>query len=166
MKVLVTYRTQSGNTKKVVEAIYDEIQADKEIKSWSETESLGVYDLSFVRFPIEMMGPGPDSKKWLAAHVNGKRIALVITHGSPDEALPLQEWLQKCRDVAEGAEIVGLFHCKGDMSQQLIEMMIQSDNPQFAEWGKRAQEAPRGFPEAKSLERAREFARDIVAKER
>lgn len=165
MKVLVTYRTASGNTKKVAEAIYDEIQTDKEIKPWSETKSLEGYDLSFVGFPIEMLGPGPETKKWLAEHVKGKRIAMVITHGSPEEAPPLQEWLQKCRNAAEGAEIVGLFHCQGDMSRQLIDMLIKSDNPQFAEWGKRAQEAPRGFPDAKSLERARDFARFILAKE-
>ncbi len=50
------------------------------------------------------------------------------------------------------------------MSQQLIDMMIKSDNPQLVEWGKRAQEAPRGFPDAKSLKRAREFGKEIIAK--
>lgn len=165
MKVLVTYRTLSGNTKKVVEAIYDEIQTDKEIKTWNETESLEGYDLSFVGFPIEMFGPGPASKEWLANHVNGKRIALVITHGSPEEAPPLQEWLQKCRDAAVGAEIVGLFHCRGDMSPQLIEMMVNSDNPQLVKWGKQAKEEPRGFPDTKRLEKARKFTREILAKE-
>jgi flavodoxin len=133
MKVLVTYRTVSGNTKKVVEAIYDEIQTNKEIKPWAETESLEGYDLTFVGFPIEALGPGPASKEWLAEQVNGKRIALVITHGSPEEAPLLPEWLQKCRDAAVGAEIVGLFNCRGDMSPQLIDMMSKSDNPQFAE---------------------------------
>ena len=164
MKVLVTYRTVSGNTKKVVEAIYDEIQTDKEIKPWAEIESLEAYDLTFVGFPIEAMGPGPTSREWLSNHVNGKRIALVITHGSPEEAPPLQEWLQKCRDAAVGAEIVGLFNCQGDMSPRLIDMMSKSDNPQFVEWAKRAKEAPRGFPDTKGLERAREFARDLMSK--
>ena len=60
---------------------------------------------------------------------------------------------------------MGLFHCRGDMSPQLIEMMSKSDNPQFAEWGKRAKTEPRGFPDAKRLERAREFAREILANE-
>ena len=80
-----------------------------------------------------MLGPGPETKKWLADHVNGSRIVLVITHGSPDEAPPLQEWLQKCHGAAVGAEIVELFHCKGDMSEQLIAGMKQSGNPQFEE---------------------------------
>ena len=165
MKVLFTSRTVTGNTKKVIDAMYNEVQAEKELKSWSETESLAGYDLTFVGFPIEMLGPGPETKEWLAQYVKGQRIVLVITHGSLDDAPPLQEWLQKCRDAAASAEIVGLFHCKGDMSEQLIAGMKQSDNPQFAEWGRRAEQAPRGFPDAESLKRAAAFAAEITGKE-
>jgi flavodoxin len=136
MKVLFTYRTLTANTKKVIEAMYDELKVDKEIRPWNETESLEGYDLSFVGFPIEMLGQGPETQKWLANNVNVKHIALVITHGSPDEAPPLQEWLKKCRDAAKGANIIGLFHCKGDISEQLIAGMLQSGNPQYVEWAK------------------------------
>ncbi|MFX1566512.1 MAG: flavodoxin family protein [Promethearchaeota archaeon] len=164
MKVLFTYRTLTGNTEKVINAMYDEVQVDKELKPWSKTDSLEEYDLTFIGFPIEMLGPGPETQKWLETNVEGKQIVLVITHGSPDDAPPLQGWLQKCRDAAKGAEIVELFHCRGDMSEALIEGMIKSDNPQFAEWGKRAKEAPRGFPDADALKRAREFAQKVVEK--
>ncbi|MFX1318422.1 MAG: flavodoxin family protein [Promethearchaeota archaeon] len=162
MKVLFTYRTLTGNTKKVIDAMHDEIQVEKELKPWSETESLEGYDLIFVGFPIEQMGPGPAAKEWLAKNVEGRRIAIVITHGSPEDTVPLQGWLQQCRDAAKGAEIVGFFHCRGDMSEALIEGMIQSGNPQFVEWGQRAKEAPRGFPDANALKRAREFANDVI----
>jgi flavodoxin len=162
MKVLFTYRTLTGNTKKVIDAMYDEVQVKKELKSWEEVQSLEGYDLTFVGFPIEAMGPGSAATEWLATHVDGKRIALVITHGSPEDGPPLQGWLQKCRDAAVGAQIVGLFHCRGDMSEALIEGMIKSDNPQFAEWGKRAKETPRGFPDASALKRARKFAQELV----
>ena len=113
MKVLFTYRTLTGNTKKVIDAMYNEIQAEKELKPWSETKSLAGYDLTFVGFPIEMLGPGPETKEWLGQYVKGQRIVLVITHGSPEDASPLKEWLQKCREAAAGAEIIGLFHCQG-----------------------------------------------------
>jgi hypothetical protein len=43
--------------------------------------------------------------------------------------------------------------------------MSKFDNPQFAEWGKKAKTEPREFPDAKRLERAREFAREILADE-
>ena len=56
MKILVTYRTRSGNTKKIAEAIYGEISAEKIIKPWQEVENLDEYDFSFIGFPIERMG--------------------------------------------------------------------------------------------------------------
>ncbi|MFW9831665.1 MAG: flavodoxin family protein [Candidatus Thorarchaeota archaeon] len=163
MNILFTYRTLTGNTKKVIEAMFDEVQLEKELKPWSEIESLESYDLCFVGFPIEMFGPSQETKKWLANHVDGKQIALVITHGSPEDAPPLQEWLQKCQDAATGADIIGLFHCRGDMSEQLTTGMLQSGNPQLVEWAKRAQKAPKGFPDAKALERARTFVHEIIA---
>jgi flavodoxin len=164
MKILFTYRTLTGNTKKVIDAMYDEVQVEKELKSWDEVESLDGYDLTFVGFPIEAMGPGSAAAEWLATFADEKRIALVITHGSPEDAPPLQGWLQKCREAAKTADVVGLFHCQGDMSEALIEGMIKSDNPQFTEWGKRAKEAPRGFPDDSALNRARMFAKELISK--
>jgi hypothetical protein len=144
--------------------MFDAVQFQKERKPWNDIKSLEGYDLYFVGFPIEMLGPGPESKGWLEENVNGRRIALVITHGSPDQAPPLQEWLQKCRDAAKGAEIIDLFHCQGNLSEQLIEGMLQSGNPQFVEWAKRAKDMPKGFPDEEALQLARRFAQDIIEK--
>ncbi len=57
MKVLFTYRTLTGNTKKVIDAMYDELQVEKDIKPWDEVQSLEDYGLTFVGFPIEAMDP-------------------------------------------------------------------------------------------------------------
>jgi hypothetical protein len=54
VKVLFTYRSITANTRKVVEAMYEEIQADKEIKTFDETESLERYDLTFQIQPKRM----------------------------------------------------------------------------------------------------------------
>ena len=59
-KVLVAYMTATGNTKKVAEAIYGEVTAEKDIKPIAEVESLGMYDLAFLGFPTH--GYGPDKK--------------------------------------------------------------------------------------------------------
>ena len=144
--------------------MYNTIEVDKDIKSWSETETLEGYDITFIGFPIEMLGPSPETQAWLAKHVDGKRIALIITHGSPEDAPPLQEWLQKCRDAAKGADIVGLFHCRGDMSDQLIEGMLQSGNLTFVEWAKLAKKVPKGYPDEETLNRARVFVQEIIGK--
>jgi len=58
MKVLVTYMSQTVNTKGVAEAIFQEIWGEKEIEPIGEVNSLHSYDLAFVDFPIEAYGPG------------------------------------------------------------------------------------------------------------
>jgi len=39
VKTLVTYMSKTGNTKKVAEAIFDEINGEKEIKTIDEVDS-------------------------------------------------------------------------------------------------------------------------------
>ena len=52
-----TYMSQTGNTKKIAEAIYDAIPQPKEIKRVEEVTSLEGYDLSFLGFPTLRFGP-------------------------------------------------------------------------------------------------------------
>ena len=105
MKVLVAYQTQSGNTSKVAEAIYGEIQADKDIKEIKDLDGLEGYDLYFVGFPIQGYGPANVAKVFLEKHAAGKDIALFITHSSPEDRDLLREWLDKCREAAAGANM-------------------------------------------------------------
>jgi flavodoxin len=53
LKVLVTYRSITGNTKKIAEAIFNEIEVEKEFKHFREVESLDDYDFVFVGYPVE-----------------------------------------------------------------------------------------------------------------
>ena len=57
MKILVAYLSKTGNTKKVAEAIFDEITDEKELKKIEDVDSLDGYDYSFLGFPIQRMGP-------------------------------------------------------------------------------------------------------------
>ncbi len=41
MKVLVTYLSRTGNTRKVAQAIFEEIKDEKEIKPIADVDSLG-----------------------------------------------------------------------------------------------------------------------------
>ncbi len=68
MNVLVTYMSQTGNTKKVADAIYEEINETKEIKELKSVESLETYDLAFVGFPIHAFGPAQQGKDFLINH--------------------------------------------------------------------------------------------------
>lgn len=109
MKVLVAYMSRTGNTKKVAEAIYGTIPEPKEIRRVEDVTSLEGYDLSFLGFPIRAHGPDEQAKTFLETHVKDRSIALFITHMAPEDFPPLQGWIQKFRDAAVGANIIGVF---------------------------------------------------------
>jgi flavodoxin len=165
MKTLVAYFSQTGNTKKVAEAIYKEIPDEKEIKALGELEDLEDYDLIFYGFPIQAGSPAKDAMEFLSGSGNGKKIALFITHGAPEEAERVEPWLDKSRDLTSeaGAELMGLFNCQGEASQDIITFLLNSDDPERQKYGQEASEA-KGLPDEARLELARGFAGEIIAK--
>ncbi len=52
MKILVTYYSETGNTKKVAEAIYEVADFDKEIKPVQAIQDTSGYDIIFCGFPV------------------------------------------------------------------------------------------------------------------
>ncbi|MFC1848196.1 flavodoxin family protein [Chloroflexota bacterium] len=163
MKVLVVYMSQTGNTKKVAEAIFGEIQAEKEIKELKDLGGLEGYDLYFVGFPMHAFGPAHAAKGFLEQHAAGKDIVLFNTHASADEDEVLQEWLGNCRAAAVGANVIDLFHCQGEMSEQVADMMKKSGDANMIAWAE-GRDATLGQPDAARLERARVFAREIMGR--
>jgi flavodoxin len=164
MKTLVAYFSQTGNTKRVAEAIYEEIPDEKEIKALGEFEDLEGYDLIFYGFPIQGMKPAKDAAEFLEAKGAGKKIVLFITHGAPEEAERVKPWLDECRDLISevGAQLLGLFDCQGEVSQNIVDFLLSSDNPEYQRYGQETSEA-KGQPDKTRLERARNFANEIVA---
>jgi len=164
MRVLITYHTVSGNTKKVADAIYKEIRADKEMLPLEEVKDLKGYDLAFIGFPIQGYGPSKEAKEFLESKVAGKDIALFVTHSAPEEGEPkLEGWLAACKMAASSANIVGFFHCRGQLAQNIKEIMLKSDDPQLVAWAERSGETL-GQPDRGRLKKAAIFAKDVMAK--
>jgi menaquinone-dependent protoporphyrinogen IX oxidase len=118
MKVLVAYMSKTGNTKKVAEAIFEEIRDEKEIKAIDEVVSIEAYDIAFLGFPIHQMGPDKKEVKLLEKHcINGRNVVLFITHAAPENNPDLPLMLDKFRQVACGANIVDMFDCQGELAK-------------------------------------------------
>jgi flavodoxin len=162
VKVLVAYISRTGNTHKVAEAIAGEIEVDKDIKKLNEVESLDAYDLAFIGFPIERFGPAEEAAQFLAMKAIGKKVALFITHAAPEGLPHLAAWLEKCRGAAKEAELLGVFNCRGDLARQVRESMLKSEDPQLRAWGEASK--PMGNPDEARLNRARAFAKEVLAK--
>ena len=153
MKVLIAYMSQTGNTKKVAEAIYGAIPEPKEIKRVEDIASLDGYDLAFLGFPTHASGPDGKVKSFLGKHVKGKTIALFITHMAPEGVPELKEWLQNFRDAAAGANVVDVFDCTGEVRGFMKLLVRFHPDPHVRESIKTSE----GKPDAARLERARAF---------
>ena len=162
MKVLVGYMSQTGNTKKVAEAIFDEIEGEKEIKRLNEIKDIESYDLVFLGFPIRGFGPDKKAKKFLETQCKGKKIALFITHAAPEDHEDLPGWLAKFKDTAIGATVVDMFNCQGQLAKHIKFVMSIHPDSKLRSWAK--MDNSKGQPDAARLEKARVFARKVMKK--
>lgn len=162
MKVLVAYMSSTGNTKKVAEAIYGEIDAEKEIKTVGEVENIGAYDFSFLGFPTHGYGPDKKAKEVLERLCkDGKKVALFVTHAAPEDEPEVAEYMTKFKQAASGAEVVGTFNCQGQLSKGVKFIMKISPNKKLRSDAKR--DNSQGQPDKDRLEKARAFARETMS---
>ena len=163
MKVLVAYMSNTGNTKKVAEAMYEEIKDEKEIVPIDMVDSIEGYDITFLGFPIKQMGPDKKTKKFLNQHcLEGRNIVLFITHAAPEESPDLPPMLDKFRHEASKANIVDMFDCQGELNKNVKRIMSIMPNKDFRRWAK--QDNSQGQPDKTRIERARVFAKVVMKK--
>ncbi len=161
MKVLITYFSRSGQTRKVAEAIYDAIPPEKEIRELSQVNSLEEYDLAFVGFPIEKFGPGDNVQKWMGETCLGGNIALFVTHAAPKGHSDLEKWLDACNCAACSANILGRFDCQGELSEAFVKMASMVPDPLVQGF---ARERPNtlGHPTTDELDEAKTWAKKVL----
>lgn len=163
MNILVAYFSQSGNTKKIAEAIYDAIPFYKELKPISNVNDVKPFDLLFVGFPIQVFGPADQGKDFLNVLCQSKPVALFITHAVPDTFEDLPLWIDRCRAPVPEMNVMGVFNCQGEVSADLISFAQQSDDPVLQKLGEIGPTAE-GQPDKTQLERARSFAEEIISR--
>ncbi|UGV39830.1 flavodoxin domain-containing protein [Methanococcoides orientis] len=163
MKTLVSYMSQTGNTKKIAEAIYDEIADEKEIKDIKDLSNFEGYDLVFVGFPVLQFNVPENVSKIVKENVAGKDIAFFMTHGVPEGFEAIKSWTGSLKDIAAKGNLLGTFECQGEIAQQVLDMLEKSDDPEmkaFAALGP----AAKGQPDEAHLQKAKDFAKEVQAK--
>lgn len=163
MKTLVTYMSQTGNTKKIAEAIYGEIAGEKDIKDIGGLKNFDGYDLVFVGFPVLQANIPETVSKFVLENVAGKNIAFFMTHGSPEGSEAIKSWTGSCKDIATNGNLLGTFDCQGEIAQPLIDQLLKSDVPQMKAFGEMGP-STKGLPDESRVQKARVFAKEIQAK--
>jgi len=161
VKVLVAYLSKTGNTKKVAEAIFEEISDEKELKTIDAVDSIEGYDIAFLGFPIHQMGPDKNTTKLLEKHcTNSRNVVFFITHAAPEDSQDLPPMLDKFRQAASKANIVDMFDCQGQLAKPVKLIMSIMLDARLRAWAK--QDSSTGQPDKARLDRARAFSRNVM----
>jgi flavodoxin len=179
MKVLIAYFSQTGNTEKVGQAIYEEVSKNHtaEMKSVHKisVDSLNAYQLVFVGAPCHDTDLAKPVKHFLDSLPKKPpyRLAGFFTHAtySPGDAKRsnelFQEWAGKCGPSFESTcqrkqiEFLGYFHCQGAPSPPIEEFIRREIITSDEEWNKYLPEV-RKHPTSEDLTNANSFARTLL----
>jgi len=160
-KVLVTYFSRTGNTKKIAEAIHDSIDQDRVILPMDKVEDMTPYSLIFIGFPVQSHSVPYRVEVFLKKVPAGKKIALFSTHGSLPGIRLSREALEYATILVSKANLLGTFSCRGKVSMQAREVLSQS--PEHQEWADMAASAST-HPDEHDIADARAFAQWIITK--
>ncbi|MBU8848906.1 MAG: flavodoxin family protein [Desulfobacterales bacterium] len=129
MKSLIVYSSQSKNTKKLADAIYDSLEGEKDIFPVDEAPSTEGYDLTFVGFWLMAGKPDPKSSEYLAKLGKEDRLFLFATHGAKAGSAHAGNAVNHATDLTNGSEIVDVFTCQGEVNPKVLEKVKQKPEP-------------------------------------
>lgn len=162
-KTLVAYFSQTGNTKKIAEAIFEALEGEKAIQPIDEIQSLGAYNLIFIGFPVHSHSVPLKIQNFIKNIPENKKIAFFSTHGSLTGSRLSREALEHAVTLAAKARILGTFSCRGKVSLKALEAFKKS--PEHAAWADMAVSAAT-HPDEGDLEDARSFSKWIKTQSR
>jgi len=148
MKSIILYSSNSGNTKKLAEAIHEAIPGNKEITPTTKApDDLSSYDLICVGFWLMAGQPDPHTTTFLET-INDKNLFLFATHGAAKDSEHAQNGIKAARELASGNTIVDTFNCPGEVNPKVIEKA--KTKPQLPAWVPDAADAV-GHPDGADL---------------
>jgi len=158
-KILVTYLSQTGNTKKIAEAIFESLEGDKTIEPVDEVQEIEGYSLIFIGFPVHSHGVPYKIENFLQKIHEGGKIALFSTHGSLPGGRLATAALEHAAVIASKTKVLGTFSCRGKVSMAALEVLSKS--PEHKAWAEMAPSS-QTHPDEGDLEDARSFAKRIL----
>lgn len=160
MNILVTYYSETGNTRKVAETIFASLRhTQKKLLPIDQAKDLKSYTLIFCGFPVQHHGVPIRMIHFLKSIPQGKQVALFATHGSLRGGEKALSAFFAAIGLLSGQTIVGTFGCRGQVKPQMIDEWLEA--PQHQAWAHEAQSA-NGHPNITDLQDAREFAETML----
>jgi flavodoxin len=162
MRCAVLYDSETGNTEKIAEQIYDAIDLeDKAFINVKSEKKIPQADVYFVGFPIHQKNCGMKIVDTLEQIEEGK-VALFATCGMK----PTGKYQQKLEDslsiwLSDEVEYLGMFLCQGKTTSKQKEYFYDA-NPEYREKISEMMEEGEAHPNEEDLEDAFHYAKDIL----
>lgn len=123
MKILVTYSSRTGNTKKVAEGIFDSMP--KENSTLLPMENVTApeeYDVIFIGYWVDKGMPNAETQAFMEK-VKGKNTGVFVTLGDYPHTNHAKESLQNGVRILENQrnKVLCEFICQGKIDEKLIE---------------------------------------------
>ncbi len=179
MKILVTYYSETGNTKMIAEAIHTIASQnnDSTMKDFKDltVEELANYDLVFLGSACHHADLAPPVLRFVDKIPKSPKFKLAgfVTHstyppeGSERHAELFEQWASKCRKTFEilqtekNVDYKGYFRCMGVPSKPIegfINAQIVTDDEEWAEY----MEIVVKHPDEKDIKNAKKFAKEVI----
>jgi flavodoxin len=169
MKVLVTYSTLTGNTKKLAEGIYEGITAEeKAIMPMGEVSGteLDSSDIVLAGYWVDKGGPNKEAQEFLL-RLSGKKIGLFATLGFwPDTEHGWNSLMKGEELVKEKNKVIARYVCQGKLGDDMIAMFskLPADNPHaITEEKLRRYEVAKKHPSATDIAHAVEVFEERIS---
>jgi flavodoxin len=160
MNILVTCYSQTGNTRRVAEAILAGIRHNQKILlPVDQVDDPGNYDIIFCGFPVQHHSIPDKVTHFLKNIPQGKKLALFATHGALRGGEKAITAFYAALSLTRGQIILGTFSCRGQVQFQLLDELMEK--PHERTWAMEAQSA-NGHPDAADLEDAHSFAETML----
>lgn len=134
MKVLVTYSSKTGNTKKLAEGIFEGLnEMEKEILPMSEVESLDGYDTVLAGYWVDKGGANKEAAEFLGT-IEGKKVGVFATLAFWPDSEHAEQSIHAGVDlVKEKNHVIGSYICQGGLDPKVVEMFkkMPKDNPHY-----------------------------------
>lgn len=159
MKSMAVYSSQTGNTRKLAEAVAQELPGETELFAVDQAPDPEGYDLVALAFWFQGGGPDPKSAAFLPTVKDGDLI-LLATHGAAVGSQHVADGLAKAAALAGGATVKGSFSCLGEVNPKALAKI--SAKPQPPAWINDAPKA-QGHPDEEDILKLRAWARETLA---
>ena len=157
MKTLVAFVSETGNTKKVAEAVYSVLSEEKVLSEIKNVQKVEEFDLVFIGFPINAFEPEKSAIEFMGKLLQRQNVVLFTTHAVTPEMPLYTKQLEKAKEYVAAQNCLGIFDCRGELSESIANVLLQSDNKEMQFFGKMRPETI-GHPTYEELEAAKEFA--------